>query len=156
MTPRTAGSATDFAAIATITIITINMLMCKMVMCKMVVMCTVLGALTGATNYWPDVFSVDATTDIDGNAATTVTATALPVLVMPKLFARCSLLSLTAAHAQPTRAEPARMPPRARHRTHATRARPARASLARARGARPARTRLTKPNRLGNERKVNQ
>ena len=74
MTPRTAGSATDFAAIATITIITINMLMCKMVMCKMVVMCTVLGALTGATNYWPDVFSVDATTDIDGNAATTVAA----------------------------------------------------------------------------------
>ena len=30
MTPRTAGSAADFAAIATITIITINMLMCKM------------------------------------------------------------------------------------------------------------------------------
>ena len=84
MTPRTAGSATDFAAIATITIITINMLMCKMVMCKMVVMCTVLGALTGATNYWPDVFSVDATTDIDGNAATAVAATALPVLVMLK------------------------------------------------------------------------
>ena len=142
MTRRTAGSGTDFAAIATITIITINMLMCKMVMCKMVVMCTVLGAVTGATNYWHDIFSVDATTDIDGNAATTVAATALPVLVMPKLFARCSLLSLTAAHAQPTRAEPARMPPRARHRTHATRARPARASLARARGARPARTRL--------------
>ena len=64
------------------------MLMCKMVMCKMVVMCTVLGALTGATNYWPDVFSVDTTTDIDGNAATTVAATALPVLVMLKLFAR--------------------------------------------------------------------
>ena len=55
-----------------------------MVMCKMVVMCTVLGALTGATNYWPDVFSVDATTDIDGNAATAVAATALPVLVMLK------------------------------------------------------------------------
>ena len=88
MTPRTAGSATDFAAIATITIITINMLMCKMVMCKMVVTCTVLGALTGATNYWPDEFSVDATIDIDGNAATTVAATALPMLVMPKLFAR--------------------------------------------------------------------
>ena len=88
MTPRTAGSAADFAAIATITIITINMLMCKMVMCNMVVMCTVLGALTGATNYWPDEFSVDATIDIDGNAATTVAATALPMLVMPKLFAR--------------------------------------------------------------------
>ena len=58
------------------------------------VMCTVLGALTGATNYWPDVFSVDATTDIDGNAATTVAATTLPVLVMPKLFARCSLSAL--------------------------------------------------------------
>ena len=69
MAPRTAGSAADFAAIAPINIITINMLMCTMVMCKMVVMCTVLGALTGATNYWPDVFSVDATTDIDGNAS---------------------------------------------------------------------------------------
>ena len=38
-------------------------------------------ALTGATNYWPDVFSVDATTDIDGNAATTVAATALRVSI---------------------------------------------------------------------------
>ena len=136
MTPRTAGSAAAFAAIATITIITINMLMC--------------GDVHG------DAFSVDATTDIDGNAATTVTATALPVLVMPKLFAWCSLLSLTAAHAQPTRANPARMPPRARHRKHAPRASAARASLARARRARPARTRLTKPNRLGNESKANQ